>query len=289
MPFLPPKPLHHLAPLWISKCLNFCFTATKRISSTSQSRSWRRLRMACASGVIISYLSHQLPSPNSVGTWFTNSPTSGHPEWDSSCFSACWSSSWIAFNGSPRIEAAATAAIVSLGRQVSVILVVISGYASSMATNVSESSGGSYEKERHPTIQPSNHPSQHLPRVFSASSWSQIWSVSAISRKYFKALDALVTIESLVLVTTGDLLNPEEPTPYIPEEKNTQTSRVQVTILGFGISSRNSLRKSWQVLSSNLPTSILCTGAFRCFSWLSQLKDLECNHVYHNPHSFLAS
>ena len=24
--------------------------------------------------------SHQLPSPNSVGPWFTNSPTSGHPE-----------------------------------------------------------------------------------------------------------------------------------------------------------------------------------------------------------------
>ena len=117
----------------------------------------------------ISCLSLQLPSPNSVGAWFTNSPTSGHPEWDSSCFPGCWSSSWIAFNGSPRIEAAATAAISSLGRQVSVILVVISGYASSMATNVSESSGKSYEKERHPTIQPSNHPTIH-PNICQESS-----------------------------------------------------------------------------------------------------------------------
>ena len=120
----------------------------------------------------------------------------------------------------------------------------------------------------------SNHPSQHLPRVFSASSWSQIWSVSAISRKYFKALDALVPIG------LGDHWWPLESgrtDALHPKDKNTQTSRVQVTILGFGISSRNSLRKSWQVLSSNLPTSILCTGAFR-----KKFQEIVVSHDYLN-------
>ena len=81
-------------------------------------------------------------------------------------------------------------------------------------------------------------------------------------------------------MTIGDHLNPEKPVTF---QVLRQTSRVQVTILGFGISSRNSLRKSWQVLSSNLPTSILCTGAFR-----KKFQEIVVSHDYLNSKTWSA-